>query len=157
MRTWGRKVHQSHSKGHISIVDDDEAIVYALTRLMRHNGYSAAGFTGVRDARIGIEHRAPDLLISDIAMPEVSGIDFAIEVTERFPKCKVLLFSARLDAQEMVEDMARHGYSFAVAMKPMDPRDLVKMVCKILTPPTSPQQSVQQPQKFAFPRPIHGV
>lgn len=157
MRTWGRKVHQSHSKGHISIVDDDEAIVYALTRLMRHGGYSAAGFTAVRDARIGIEHRAPDLLISDIAMPEVSGIDFAIEVTERFPKCKVLLFSARLDAQEMVEDMTRHGYCFSVAMKPLDPRDLMKMVRKLLTPSTPSPKSVQQSQQFAFPRPIQGV
>lgn len=157
MSKWRRALRQSRGNGHISIVDDDEAIVYSLTRLMRHHGYSAAGFTDVRGARIGVERRAPDLLISDIGMPEVSGIDFAIEVTDRFPNCKVLLFSARLDAQEMVEDMAHHGYCFSVAMKPLDPGNLMRIVRGLLTPSKPTQKNPHPSYPFAFPRPIHGV
>lgn len=156
MRNWSKGVRRSRGSGHISIVDDDEAVVYTLTRLMRQNGYSAAGFTDVRGARIGIERRAPNLLISDIAMPETSGIDFAIEVTERFPNCKVLLFSARLDAHQMVEDMGHHGYGFAVAMKPLDPRDLMRIVRGLLAPARPGHESSHQ-LPFVVPHPAQGI
>ena len=46
---------------------------------------------------------SPDLLITDVVMPGISGIEAAIQVRDMLPACKVLLFSGQLAAQGLVK------------------------------------------------------
>ena len=63
--------------------------------LRLHGGFYATAFTHPLAALQAARLEAPDLLISDVVMPELSGIDPAIQVKQRCPDCKVLLFSGR--------------------------------------------------------------
>ncbi|WP_447919878.1 sigma-54-dependent transcriptional regulator [Achromobacter aegrifaciens] len=60
---------------HLLIVDDDPAIRETLAEVGRENGFSVALAASVKDALIQLERQAPDLVLTDIRLPEGSGMD----------------------------------------------------------------------------------
>ena len=79
----------------VFVVDDESAIANTLAIILQQCGFEARPFTSPLDALREADMLHPDLLISDVMMPELSGIDLAIRVRRLHPKCKVLLFSVR--------------------------------------------------------------
>jgi CheY-like chemotaxis protein len=71
---------------------------------------------------------APDLLISDVVMPQLSGIDLAIQLREYCPDCKVLLFSGQAATAELLESARARGYTFELLLKPVHPADLLAKI-----------------------------
>jgi CheY-like chemotaxis protein len=57
---------------------------------------------------------APDLLISDVAMPGLSGLDLAIQIKAACPACEILLFSGHATAQDLLADALDQGNTFAL-------------------------------------------
>jgi YesN/AraC family two-component response regulator len=70
----------------------------------------------------------PDLLISDVAMPVLSGIDLAIQVRERHPKCRVLLVSGHPDSVYWLEAARARGHEFEILAKPIHPQTLLRRI-----------------------------
>ena len=60
---------------HLLIVDDDPTIRETLAEIGRENGFSVALAASVKDALIQLERHAPDLVLTDIRLPEGSGMD----------------------------------------------------------------------------------
>jgi CheY-like chemotaxis protein len=83
-------------------VDDDHIIASTLAVIFNMNGYSARCFTRLEVLTAG-QSDIPDLLVSDLAMPELSGIDLAIQMRAEHPECKILLLSAHATAQDLLE------------------------------------------------------
>jgi len=83
------------SSARVFIVDDEHVIASTLAVILKMHGYSATFFTSPAEALAAARSRAPDLLISDVAMPGISGIDLAIQMRAQYPKCKILLFSGQ--------------------------------------------------------------
>ena len=81
----------------IYIVDDEKLIAETLALILSMKGHSALWFTDPLEVIRMVEACPPDLLISDVMMPQLSGIDLAILVRSRFPHCNILLLSAHLD------------------------------------------------------------
>jgi PleD family two-component response regulator len=75
------------------IVDDEHVIASTLAAILKPHGYCATFFTSPLGASVAARSRAPDLLISEVAMLGISGIDLAIQMKAQYPACKVLLFS----------------------------------------------------------------
>ena len=71
---------------------------------------------------------APDLLISDVVMPLLSGIELAIQLREVCPDCKVLLFSGQASTANMLEAARATGHDFEVLAKPVHPTDLLNRI-----------------------------
>jgi DNA-binding NtrC family response regulator len=67
----------------------------------------------------------PEYLISDIVMHGMTGIELAIILQREIPACKVLLFSGRLDAPELIRKARDGGHSFSFLQKPLHPKELV--------------------------------
>ena len=85
---------QPQRQPYVFVVDDEEVIASTLTTILQlHGGFRARSFTKPIEALEAARLEAPDLLISDVVMPQLSGIDLAIQVRESCPNCKVLLFS----------------------------------------------------------------
>jgi CheY-like chemotaxis protein len=71
---------------------------------------------------------APDLLLTDVVMPQLSGIDLAIQTRELYPNCKVLLFSGQPAITGMLEEARASGHNFEVLAKPIHPGELLEKI-----------------------------
>jgi len=109
----------------IFVVDDEPIIAETLANILRHQGFNASFFIDPRAVLAAAELETPDLLISDVVMPGLSGIELALELRRRWPDCGVLLFSGHSATAELLEKARRDGYDFAFVAKPIHPADLL--------------------------------
>jgi CheY-like chemotaxis protein len=86
----------SDSKVHkILVVDDERLIADTLGQILHQHGYDVATAYDGRDAVQRARFYKPDLLLTDIVMPRLGGIEAAIQIRGLCPRCKVLLISAQ--------------------------------------------------------------
>jgi DNA-binding NtrC family response regulator len=116
----------------IFVVDDEPIIASTLAAILQMNGFSAKFFTCPLDALTAARLRAPDLLISDVAMPGISGIELAIQMRVQYPACKVLLFSGQATTVDLLEDARAQGHDFDLLLKPVPPTELLLEVGKMV-------------------------
>jgi DNA-binding NtrC family response regulator len=115
----------------IFVVDDEPVIVKTIAALLRINGFFVSPFTNPLDALKRAQIESPDLLISDVMMPQLSGIEFAIRMKDLYPCCKVLLFSGYGNADLMLQSAQAKGYDFNLLSKPISPKDLLSQIRRI--------------------------
>jgi DNA-binding NtrC family response regulator len=112
----------------VFVVDDEPVIASTLAALLKLHGYSATSFTSPREALAAARSKAPDLLITDVAMLDVSGIDLAIQMNIVYPNCKILLFSGQAATQDLLEDARSRGHNFQLLEKPVHPSAMLSKV-----------------------------
>jgi DNA-binding NtrC family response regulator len=127
----------------VFVVDDEHVIATSLVAILRLNGFSAKSFTCAREALDEARLQAPDLLISDVVMPDISGIDLAILMTAQCPGCKVLLFSGQATTSDLLQGAREKGYNFRLLSKPVHPTDLLSEVGTLAQ--QSERESKRQP------------
>lgn len=74
----------------------------------------------------------PELLITDVSMPGMSGIELAITMRRVFPDCKILLFSGHVATAGLLVGAHRAGHTFTLLSKPVHPRELLARVSESL-------------------------
>ena len=116
----------------IFVVDDEPVIASTLAAILQMNGFSAKFFTCPLDALAAARLKAPDLLISDVAMPGISGIELAIQMRALFPTCKVLLFSGQAATLDLLQDAHAQGHDFDLLQKPVPPTEFLLEVGKMI-------------------------
>ena len=115
----------------VFVVDDEHCIADTLAVILRNSGYEASAFYNAQSALRQIESCCPELVISDVVMPGMSGLDMAVLIRERHPACKVLLFSGLAPTLNMLDIVRGQGYDFEVFAKPIHPTDLLAKVASI--------------------------
>ena len=116
----------------ILVADDEKVIADTLKLILTGAGYDVAvTYDGV-DALEKALHWSPDLLLSDVFMPGMSGIDAAIKVCEQLPHCKVLLVSGQAALQDLRREIQSRCHSFDVLTKPIHPADLLARIEQML-------------------------
>jgi CheY-like chemotaxis protein len=85
----------------VIVVDDEATIAATLALILQKSGYSAIHFTNPLEALQAIKINPPDLLISDVVMPQMSGVELAISVRRIQPECMVLLFSGQAKSADL--------------------------------------------------------
>ena len=80
-------------KHNILVVDDDESIRDVFSQVLRKEGYGVATAENGFDALLKLKHFLPEVIISDLNMPEMSGFEFLSVVRRRFPKISVIASS----------------------------------------------------------------
>ena len=109
----------------IFIVDDEPVIASSLATILRMNGFSARFFTSPLEALAAARLESPDLVISDVAMPGISGVDLAIQMRAQYPRCKILLFSGQATTLDLLEGARAQGYDFRLLQKPIHPSEFL--------------------------------
>jgi DNA-binding NtrC family response regulator len=112
----------------IFVVDDEFVIATTLATILERSGFDAVSFTDPLRALRAAQIEAPDLLISDVVMPEMSGIDLAIRLKQSNPDCKVLLFSGQAATTNLLEAARENGHDFEVLAKPIHPTEFLKRI-----------------------------
>ena len=90
----------------VLVVDDESTIASTLAAILRLSGYRAESFTNPLEALSSTMEEPPDLLISDVVMPQMSGVELAIQIRALCPLCKILLFSGQAERRT---SLRRHG------------------------------------------------
>ncbi len=112
-------------KPRVLVVDDEQVIADTLAKILDLNGYDASavytGTAAVESART----LQPDLVISDVIMPDMNGIEAAISIRGFLPSCKILLFSGQAATADLLENARAQGHEFEILAKPVHPADLL--------------------------------
>ncbi|WP_188760810.1 response regulator [Edaphobacter acidisoli] len=116
---------------YVYVVDDEKVIADTLVVLLRQSGFLAESFSNPLNALERASTEAPNLLISDVMMPQMSGIDLAIRLRALHPLCKVLLFSGQAATADLLQKAREEGYNFDLLLKPVHPTDLLAAIQRV--------------------------
>lgn len=115
-------------KPRVLVVDDERVIADTLAKILDLNGYDAsAAYTGT-EAVESARSLQPDLIISDVIMPDMNGIEAAIKIRSFLPGCKILLFSGQAATADLLENARARGHEFDILAKPIHPADLLAKI-----------------------------
>ena len=121
------------SKQHrIFIVDEEYLAASILAQLLCDEGLDAHSFGEPLQALEAANLGPPDLLISDVDVPPLSGIELASRMQAQAPDCKVLLFSTDAGTNHMLETAAASGSGFALLFAPVLLGQLLDQVNRLL-------------------------
>ena len=119
-------------KHRILIVEDEPDIAEVMGDRLAANGYDVQIVASARACYAAIEERRPDLVLLDIQMPEISGMEALVELKARHPDLPVLMVSASTVQAAATE--ARNKGAEGFLLKPYEPADLMRWVTNILGP-----------------------
>jgi CheY-like chemotaxis protein len=93
----------STAKRHVLVVDDDESVRLVFAELLDRHGYHVTTAENGFDGLLQLKHALPDVIISDLNMPRMSGFEFLSVVRRRFPAIPVIASSGSLQKQSYTE------------------------------------------------------
>jgi DNA-binding response OmpR family regulator len=109
----------------VLIADDERVIADTLAMILNQSGFEArVAYTGEKALELAVEFQ-PEMLISDVIMAGLNGIDAAIKIREILPSIKILLFSGQAATADLLEKARSQGYEFEILAKPVHPQDLL--------------------------------
>ena len=118
----------------IIVADDEKRIADTLALILESKGYRAQPAYDGTSALEMCRQSIPHLLLSDVMMPGMNGIELAIAVRQEFPACQILLFSGQAATAVFLEDATRRGYDFEILAKPVHPEDLLARIKDLVGP-----------------------
>ncbi|HQR70101.1 MAG TPA: nitrogen regulation protein NR(I) [Burkholderiaceae bacterium] len=110
----------------IWIVDDDRSIRWVLEKALARENLPCKAFGAAQEVLAELEHDAPQVLISDIRMPGMSGIELLRAVKRRHPALPVIVMTAFSDLESAVS--AFQGGAFEYLPKPFDVDKAVELI-----------------------------
>jgi CheY-like chemotaxis protein len=114
------------------LVVDDEPVVRELTvEILHRNGYAAQGVPSARDALELLDQEPFDLIVSDVVMPEMTGVEFLYELRRRRPDLPVVLMTGGSQEPERTTKAVELGAS-VLLYKPFSQAELQAAVASAL-------------------------
>ena len=116
----------------VFIVDDERVICRTLAAILCQNGFDATAYSNPMEALWAVEASQPQLVITDVSMPELNGIELGIRIKAKLPTCKILLFSGQAATSGLLAEARLRGHDFDCLSKPMHPRDLLIAIKSVM-------------------------
>ena len=113
------------TKPRVLVADDEQVIANTLAIILNQAGFEARAVYSGENALEIIDEFQPNMLISDVIMTGMTGIEAAIKVRAKLPGCKILLFSGQAATADLLEKARAHGHEFEILAKPVHPTDLL--------------------------------
>jgi two-component system nitrogen regulation response regulator GlnG len=108
------------------VVDDDKSIRWVIEKALAKALITTQSFTNAQDLLEALKNDLPDVLITDIRMPGMSGFDLLDRVKTHYPDLPVIVMTAHSDLDSAVS--AFHGGAFEYLPKPFDINEVVDVV-----------------------------
>jgi DNA-binding response OmpR family regulator len=118
----------------VLVVDDEPSVADAYTEILNQSGYAAVAAYDGEGALETALLMPPDLLITDAALPGMSGIELAIAVSEKIPNCKILLIADPVETDVQPAEAGAVRISLELLTKPIAPTELLAQVSATIEP-----------------------
>jgi CheY-like chemotaxis protein len=116
----------------VLVVDDEVVIAETLAKILHQSGYAVVTAYDGEDAIEAALLRPPELVISDVMLPGMNGIELGIAIRRIFPDCKVILSSGKSHSGDLLEAALSAGNHFVFLEKPVPPNLLLAHVSQSL-------------------------
>lgn len=123
------------------VVDDDALAARYMALALANESSDIRCAASGSEALRAVEARVPDLVLADLRMPSMNGLELLAHLKQRWPELAVILVTVEQDVAIVVEAMQRGAMNYLV--KPVAPQVLATAVKKALT--GSPSPSVSSP------------
>jgi CheY-like chemotaxis protein len=115
----------NQAKPKVLVADDERVIADTLAIILNQSGFDAtAVYSGEKAVEMATALK-PDMVISDVIMTDMNGIDAAIRIRAILPSCKILLFSGQASTADLLDRARIRGHEFEILAKPVHPQDLL--------------------------------
>jgi DNA-binding response OmpR family regulator len=112
----------------VFVVDDDRVIASTMAAILQLSGFEARYFVNPLEALEAARTVRPDLVIADVIMPQLSGIELGVQLKQQCPTCKVMLLSGQAQTSDLLENARKNGHHFEVLAKPIHPEELLAKI-----------------------------
>ena len=116
------------SQARILIVDDEKEFAAALAERLCLRGYYATAIFSPEDAPALAKEIQPDVILLDLKLPGVSGIEMLMTMREFVPGVEIILLTGHLDLAQRIQGMRLDAFDFI--MKPIEIADLINKIEK---------------------------
>ena len=117
-------------KPHILIVDDDTRILDLLKRFFCKNNFEVSTATSVEFAEEHLKKFNIDLIILDVMLPKINGVEFAQKITDSGSNMPIIMLTALSDQQNRIKAMAAGASEYI--SKPFEPAQLLSKVSHLI-------------------------
>jgi CheY-like chemotaxis protein len=125
-------VDDSPRKHRVLVVDDEELIAQSLRDILTRAGFDAVFALSGTEAIELAEQMCPDIVISDVIMPGLDGVQTAIKIRGACPAARILLFSGQSATSDMLQRATAQGHVFDLLPKPIHPARLIAAIRKLM-------------------------
>lgn len=127
------------SKGYIWVVDDDSSIRWVLDKTLSNADIKCETFADAESVLQALERETPDVIISDIRMPGIDGLDLLKQITKSEPELPVIIMTAHSDLDAAVK--AYQEGAFEYLPKPFDIDEALALAERAITHSQEQKQS----------------
>ena len=149
-------------KQKVLVVDDEQLVADTLRLIFQRRGYDCQVAYSGKNAITCAETFFPDLLLCDLTMPEMDGVEVAVSIADKFPGCRVLLLTGHyINLKSMQHRIRALKVPYRVMMKPLPPEELLQHAHALLqiTPqtftsdfPSVPHGAMYDVEKYLHPQ-----
>lgn len=120
-------------KARVLIVDDEEVILQSWENVLASAGYDVETALSGHEAVEIVHKQKPHIVITDLIMPDMNGIELCKRIKEMNPKTEVVLLSGHPDTVDKYQkDFVSAGGRDGILMKPLFISEIIKAVATIM-------------------------
>jgi CheY-like chemotaxis protein len=117
---------QSAVQPRVLVVDDEALIADTIVQILNRSGFIAQAAYGGQEAIEAARRINPELVLSDVLMPHIDGVEAAIAIRQFSPDTRIVLFSGQAATVEILARARERGHEFELLPKPLHPTQLIK-------------------------------
>jgi len=110
----------------VALIDDDQAVLDSLTKLLENRGMAVKGFTSAEEFLAQAESMSVSCIVSDVRMPGLSGLELQGELLRRGSRVPLILITGHGDIAMAVSAVKKGAFDFIE--KPLDDRKLMDSI-----------------------------
>ncbi|MGF1774655.1 nitrogen regulation protein NR(I) [Vibrio wakamikoensis] len=119
------------SKGYVWVVDDDSSIRWVMDKTLSSANIKCETFADAESVLMALERETPDVLVSDIRMPGIDGIELLNRVQQSAPELPVIIMTAHSDLDAAVNAYQKGAFEYLP--KPFDIDETLTLVERAIT------------------------
>lgn len=121
---------EQNNTARVLIVDDEASVREVLYRALEEQGYQCIAVADATEAIAALDSCPTDLVLTDIMMPGMTGVDLLKEIQKKCPDTAVMMLTAVVDTQTAIQAMKHGAYDYL--MKPFNLDEVVMSVERVL-------------------------